>query len=562
MVRKRINKESASGKAGTSKGRGPRPVFAAAAAIILVQLIFSPDFFPMFPRGALSVVVVAAAALLALSVAAAWLLRIGGAGGFKPLARRADGAAARALAFAASKRLFFAALLAGTLLGALGVFRVHRDSLPPMTLCPLQGASGAVVRLKGDPVPWGKDFYRADASVISFFSEHKAGDSRTEYSASGNMTLLIPAGVAEAALPGRSSIGRKPLYLANGAAIECKGSVSASKKAAGSSLLFRVSEIVSAEPPLSFADKAMAARARARLSLLKALYGWGDAAGLFLALCSGMREFMPDAASDAFRQAGLSHVLALSGMHLSILGGAVAFVFSKLAGRRLAGKLSLLALAFFLFFAGRSPSLLRAFLFTAALAAARRAGFRAELLPVLALVFCIHVLMRPADLYMLSFQLSYLATAGIFTAGAFFSEAFGGFIPPKLCGSLSASFGAQAAVFPLSMSVFGMFAPASTIATLILSAPISFFMISGIFCAALSFISPLLYSLCGLFMQAQYSLIFAVVSFFARFPVIAAGRNPLFAPFSVFALFALFFAAGGFVLRVLRQRRMPLHGIS
>ena len=525
---------------------GPIPVYVATAAITFVLIVFNPSFFPAFPRGAISAIVAAVAALFALSVLASLL------------ARRARDSK-RALSFVASKRGALAALFIGALLGSAGLFRVHKEALPPITLCPLKSASGAVVRLTGDPAPYGKDFYRAEASAVSFFSDHKGSAAKTEYSATGNMTLLIPRGAAEAALPGRVSAGRKPLYLANGAVIECRGAIS-SKKSASSPILFRVSEIVDARPPASFIDKILAARASARLSLLKMLYGWGDAGGLFLSLCSGMRNYLADSASNAFRQAGLSHILALSGMHLSILGGAVTVICTKLAGRRMAGKVSLLALALFLFFAGPLPSLLRSFLFAATLAAVRRAGFRPNMLAALSFVFCVHVLIEPAHFYSLSFQLSYLATAGIFSAGTFFSEALDAFIPPKLCASLSASFGAQAAVFPLSMAVFGMFAPAGTIASLILSAPISFFMISGIFCAALSCLSPLLYSLCGLFMQVQYRLIFAVVSFFARFPVIKAGNNPLFAPFCVFALFALLFIAGRFALSSLRKKRRAFCG--
>ncbi len=549
MVREKCKNES----------REPRPVFVSAAAIIFTQLLFSPDIFTVFPRAALSAAVAGTGALFAFSALARLRLRQKSqAVGILPASERAGKAAAKLLALAASKRFFFAALFAGTLAGAVGVFRVHREALPPMTLCPLESVTSVAARLKGDPVPWGKDFYRAEASVIRFFSSGKADGLKTEFSASGNITLLIPAAAAEVALPGHSSAGRKPLYLANGAVIECSGafSSSAAKKSAGDPALFRVSEILDAKPASSFVDKLLAARASLRLSLMKMLYGWGDAGGLFLALCSGMREFMAEEASDVFRRAGLSHILALSGMHLSILGGAITFICAKLAGRRLAAKISLFALALFLFFAGQSPSLLRAFLFSVTLAAVRRAGFRAELLPVLAFVFCAHVLLKPADFYAVSFQLSYLATAGIFSIGVFFDELLDAFIPGKLCRPLAASLGAQAAVFPVSMSVFAMFVPAGTIATLLLSAPISFFMISGICCTALSAFSPLLYSLCGLFMKAQYALILAVVSFFAQAPVITAGNNPLYAPFTMCVLFALFFVAGGFALRALRRKRM------
>ena len=48
------------------------------------------------------------------------------------------------------------------------------------------------------------------------------------------------------------------------------------------------------------------------------MYMWGSAGGLLLALLSASKEYTSSAFSDAFRLAGLSHILALSGMHVSI----------------------------------------------------------------------------------------------------------------------------------------------------------------------------------------------------------------------------------------------------
>ncbi len=522
----------------------PRPIFVLTATIIFVLLVFSPDIFPVFPRKALSAILSWTGAMFACSVLAFCLAAKAGKRGFK--------APAKALFFLDSKKLFFASLFTGVLIGSVGLFRIHREVLPPITLSPLESVTSAIVRLTGDPVPWGKDFYRVEASILRFFSDEN------EFSASGNIALLIPKAQAEAALPGRFSLGQKALYLSKGSVIKCSGSISGAKKSASSHIVFRVAQILEASEAVSIVEKALAFRAALRLSLMKMLYGWGDSGGLFLALCSGMREFMGDSVSDIFRLAGLSHVLALSGMHLSILGGATMYITSKIAGKRLASKITLLALALFLFFAVSSPSLLRAFLFAVALTAVRRAGFQAELLPVLALVFCIHILIKPSHIYSLSFQLSYLATAGIFSIGVFFKEALDSFIPSKLCNSIAASLGAQAAVFPVSMATFAIFAPVGTLATLILSAPISIFMISGIFCALLSSIFPFLYSVCGLLMKAQYELIYKLVHFFSRFPTITAGNNPLFAPFIMLTLFFLFFVAGMFALHYLRQQRRAI----
>ena len=59
------------------------------------------------------------------------------------------------------------------------------------------------------------------------------------------------------------------------------------------------------------------------------MFYWNEAGGLFLALISGIREYTDQSAADSFRRAGLSHILALSGMHLSLFSGITAKISHK-----------------------------------------------------------------------------------------------------------------------------------------------------------------------------------------------------------------------------------------
>jgi len=68
------------------------------------------------------------------------------------------------------------------------------------------------------------------------------------------------------------------------------------------------------------------------------------------------------AVSDAFRNAGLSHILALSGMHLSLVSGIAFFAGMRLFGKTKSYIFQFCAVSLFVWFAGFSPSLLRAFL--------------------------------------------------------------------------------------------------------------------------------------------------------------------------------------------------------
>ena len=131
-----------------------------------------------------------------------------------------------------------------------------------------------------------------------------------------------------------------------------------------------------------------------------------------------------------------------------------------------------------------------------------------------------------------------------------------GFIPEKLRSSVSVSLGAQFAVFPVSMSVFGMFAPAGIAAGLLLSFPVSFFLVSGFCCFLFSALFPCLYGLCGFFMTVQYKVIYGAALFFSGFPVLNSGQSILYAPASMCILYSVLILSGSFVLRALRLRRM------
>ncbi len=537
----RLRESSCCSGKSCAKDAGVPPVLIVSGVVVFFMLFFNPEYNPSFPGGALIVFFCFFSGLALFS-------RLSGR-----LCHRVPGGSSgrifRIPGVFASGFPLFAAAASGILLSGLGLFRIHADSLYPRTLASLPEVSSANFRLKTDPVPAGEN-YKAEASVLDLFYS-----DGTEFSADGNITVFFPGEIVTAALPENTARGNKRVYITAGLGLLCEGGFSQNKRAGGA-VCFYVSDLSEACVESGIKGKIMELRGRARMGLLKNVYGWGNAGGFFLALSSGMREFMDASITDIFRRSGLSHILALSGMHLGIIGGAVLWIGGKTGGRRFAVRFSLLVLVFFLFFAGYSPSLFRACLFSLALAAVRRVGFPVRFLPVLACVFCLHVLLKPADIYSVSFQLSYLATAGIFSAGEFFKEILRGILPDKLLPSVSVSLGAQFAVFPVTMSVFKMFAPAGIIAGLCLSIPVSFFLISGFCCVLLSSLFPIMYGFCGFFITLQYDLIYNTARFFSEFPLLTPGGSILYAPASMCILYAGFIVSGIFVLRMLRLRRM------
>ncbi len=113
-----------------------------------------------------------------------------------------------------------------------------------------------------------------------------------------------------------------------------------------------------------------------------------------------------------FQRAGLAHLLALSGLHVGVLLGFMLLALYPLG--RLRYPLALLALVGYLALAGPSPSLVRAGLMAAAgLAALYLGRGRLAAAPALALAAAVQLWLTPYAIHSLSFQLSYLAVAGL-----------------------------------------------------------------------------------------------------------------------------------------------------
>jgi ComEC/Rec2-related protein len=217
-------------------------------------------------------------------------------------------------------------------------------------------------------------------------------------------------------------------------------------------------------------------------------------AGLYQALILGVRDSLAPDEAEAFKTAGCSHILALSGEHLSVLAvlaiaalqGLIGPVRARLGGAIVAG--------LFMWVAGPGPSLVRAVLMVwfgaIALALDRPQGQ----LGSLSLTFLAMLPLDPAGACSLSFTLSYLAVWGLAVLGPRFSFLLGRRLPPFILESASSSLAAQVAVSPLLVLTFGylQFAgiPASMAAGPLVTAMMWWGMGAGLFCSLAPFALP------------------------------------------------------------------------
>lgn len=83
-------------------------------------------------------------------------------------------------------------------------------------------------------------------------------------------------------------------------------------------------------------------------------------AGAAAAMTAGDRALLTDEVKDAFRGAGLSHVLVVSGLHLSAVGGLVYAAVRRMGRRRLACACAMFSSLAFMCLTGFTPSVVRA----------------------------------------------------------------------------------------------------------------------------------------------------------------------------------------------------------
>jgi len=198
------------------------------------------------------------------------------------------------------------------------------------------------------------------------------------------------------------------------------------------------------------------ARSAVRKACRQALARIGRrSAGLMQALILGVRDSLGQEEADAFKAAGCSHILALSGEHLSVLAVLAVAALSPLFGpvrARLGG--AILA-SLFMWIAGPGPSLLRAVLMVWIGAIAAALDRPQPWLASLSLAFLVMVPIDPSGARSLGFTLSYLAVWGLAVLGPRFSFLLGRYLPPFLLEPASASLAAQAAVSPVLALTFG-----------------------------------------------------------------------------------------------------------
>ncbi|MTD58865.1 ComEC/Rec2 family competence protein [Amycolatopsis pithecellobii] len=198
-----------------------------------------------------------------------------------------------------------------------------------------------------------------------------------------------------------------------------------------------------------------------------------DAAGLLPGLVVGDTSGVPAQIQREFKDAGLSHLMAVSGSNLAVVAGAVLLLLRALRlGPRLSATMAGLALVGFVVLTGGEPSVLRAGVMGAVGLLALALGRKRSVVPALAAAVCVLVVCDPAMAVNFGFALSVLATAGLVLLAPRWVETMttrG--VPPGLAEGLAIPLAAFLVTAPVIAGMAGRISVVS-IAANVLAAPV------------------------------------------------------------------------------------------
>jgi competence protein ComEC len=288
-------------------------------------------------------------------------------------------------------------------------------------------------------------------------------------------------------------------------------------------------------------------------------------ASLAQGILLGLRANIPSDISGDFTRSGMMHLLAISGLNLTLISGLLISLLIRLLGRRhyiyvwVAGG----AIWFYVLLCGASPSVVRAGAMATVFLAAELAGRQKNGGPALFFAGAVMALFNPGVLRDVSFQLSFLAMFGLIYICPFLRrlvKRLTEHIPEQMfrhgllyvIDNLLVSLGAMLAILPVLAVNFGSLSLAGPVATVLASPLLPLIIVFSLAVAAAGLVLPSLALAVGSILWLFTTCLSLIAGIFSYFPVLDVERfNILIVPvYYVLMMIALWW------LMLLKRRRL------
>ncbi|WP_025682009.1 ComEC/Rec2 family competence protein [Paenibacillus maysiensis] len=191
-------------------------------------------------------------------------------------------------------------------------------------------------------------------------------------------------------------------------------------------------------------------------------------AGYMKGLVLGVTDELDPATYNEFTQLGLTHILAISGMHVAVYAATLLYLLKLLrVSRETSLTVVMVLIPAYVLLTGASPSVVRAGIMAMIGLFAARRGMLKDGLSILSVSALLMLLWNPYYLLSVSFQLSFLVTAGLLIYMPLMKPFFAKW-PLLIGGEIAITITAQLVSFPMTVFYFNQFSLLSFVANFVL----------------------------------------------------------------------------------------------
>ncbi|MBY7143327.1 DNA internalization-related competence protein ComEC/Rec2 [Virgibacillus sp. NKC19-3] len=203
-----------------------------------------------------------------------------------------------------------------------------------------------------------------------------------------------------------------------------------------------------------------------------------ETASWLSALVLGDDSLISEDTVELFQRWSLSHILAISGLHIGLVVGIVYFLLIKLniVTKEKAQWIMIFFLPIYALIAGGEPSVWRASTMVLIFIILNKTKLQISITDVLSIVFLLLVLFDPFVVYHIGFQLSFIVTFGLILSRKWISETNTRYMQVFQIGFI-----AQMMILPLLLAYFSTFQPLSVLLNWIIVPYFSLFVIPLMF---------------------------------------------------------------------------------
>lgn len=243
-----------------------------------------------------------------------------------------------------------------------------------------------------------------------------------------------------------------------------------------------------------------------------------DNSSLMKSIIIGDYSYLDDKDISKYRDLGLAHILAVSGLHIGIISGFFIFILANLGVKRKTNyTLTLIIIWFYGYLIGFPPSLLRANIMLSIIFYGQIMAEPYDILKSLYVATFILLLFNPMWIFNLGFQLSVLATFSI----VYFSPKINKLFYPynnKITYMLSGLLAVLMGLLPVQAFYFNKISLLSILSNIIIAPILSISLSVGATMVGVSYVLPFLNVLIGKVLNILLSIQYFIVDLFHQIP--------------------------------------------